>query len=407
MTNICRLCTKKGFEFLIDLGKQPVSHHFIEKHEVADAFPMALGQCQICGVAQLCDPMPVDSMIPKFDWIKFNEPEEHLKEMGHFICSLPNINKHTKILGISKHDKPLLQKLSELGFTKLDLLCAKKDLGLPKESPGEALLQSAFDSKRAKSIANERGLYEMILVRRVLEHAFNGSVFIEALKSLLVPGGFLVFEVPDCKSSFENGDVTTLWEEHISYFTQGSLESTLSHNRLQKVMTCVFEYSDENALVMAVHDTAEISKKSQKVLNNIENNRVQAFVKTLKQTKDQLQNFFENYASQGKKTAILGAGHRSCTYVNILEIGRYLEFFIDDDPNKHSLQIPGCSLPVRNSHSLIDEDISLCLLGINPCSEERFIKGQKLFEKKGGKFISILPKSSRAVQANLLSRLIA
>ena len=177
----------------------------------------------------------------------------------------------------------------------------QKDLGLPKESPGEALLQSAFDSKRAKSIANERGLYEMILVRRVLEHAFNGSVFIEALKSLLVPGGFLVFEVPDCKSSFENGDVTTLWEEHISYFTQGSLESTLSHNRLQKVMTCVFEYSDENALVMAVHDTAEISKKSQKVLNNIENNRVQAFVKTLKQTKDQLQNFLRIMLLREKK----------------------------------------------------------------------------------------------------------
>ena len=223
MKSVCRLCGEDGYEILIDLGKQPVSHHFVEKHKVADKFPMAFGQCQICGVAQLSDPMPLESMVPKFDWIKFNEPEDHLEEMSRFISSLPGITKHSKILGISKHDKPLLQQLSKAGFTQLDQVSATEDLGLPHENPSEALIQSKFDSKNAESIVNKRGSYEIVLVRRVLEHAFNGFEFIEALKALLSPGGFLVFEVPDCKSSFENGDVTTLWEEHVSYFTEASL----------------------------------------------------------------------------------------------------------------------------------------------------------------------------------------
>ena len=403
MTNVCRLCGEDGYEVLIDLGSQPVSHRFVETHEVADEFPMALGQCEVCGVAQLSDPMPVEAMVPKFDWIKFNEPEDHLGEMVQFISSLPGITKESRILGISKHDKPLLLQLSKAGFTQLNQVSAAEDLGLLHENTSEALIQAGLDSKAAESILKKRGSYEIVLARRVLEHAFHGSEFLETLKSLLSPGGLLVLEVPDCKSSFDNGDVSTLWEEHISYFTEVSLDKVLSMNSLETARTRVFEYPDENALVVAAHASEKISEKLSKDPSEKESNRINFFVMTLTDTKRQLGEFFENYIFKGGKVAILGAGHRSCTFVNVLEIGKYLEFFVDDDPNKHSLHIPGCGLPIRNSKSLVEEDITLCLLGINPLSEERFIQNQKEFEKKGGQFLSIAPNSSRAIRPESIS----
>jgi len=395
---VCRLCGKDGYEELIDLGSQPVSHRFVEQNEMADTFPMALGQCKVCGVAQLSDPMPIEFMVPKFDWIKFNEPEDHLGEMVQFISSLPGITTESRILGISKHDKPLLRQLSKAGFTQLDQLSATEDLGLPNENPSEVLIQSKFDFKNTESIANKRGSYDIVLVRRVLEHAYNGLEFVESLKALLSSRGLLVFEVPDCKSSLENGDVSTLWEEHISYFTEVSLETALSINRLDTVKVQIFDYPDENALVLAAHESAKISVEPSQDFWKEEHNRIDAFVKNLTEMKGQLREFFENYVSQGGKTAILGAGHRSCTFVNVLEIGKHMEFFIDDDPNKHSLHIPGCGLPIRNSISLVEEGITLCLLGINPLSEERFIQHQEEFKQRGGKFLSIAPKSVNAIR---------
>lgn len=403
MTNVCRLCGEDGYEVLIDLGSQPVSHRFVETHEVADEFPMAFGQCKVCGVAQLSGPMPVESMVPKFDWIKFNEPEDHLGEMVQFISSLPGITKESRILGISKHDKPLLLQLSKAGFTQLNQVSAREDLHLPHENASEALIQAGLDSKAAESILKKRGPHDIVLARRVLEHAFDASYFLEVLKSLLSPGGRLVLEVPDCKSAFDNGDVSTLWEEHISYFTDASLATALSMNGLETTQTRVFEYPDENALVVAAHASEQISEKLGKDASEKESNRINFFVMTLTETKRQLGEFFENYISKGGKIVILGAGHRSCTFVNVLEIGKYLEFFVDDDPNKYSLHIPGCGLPIRNSKSLMEEDITLCLLGINPLSEERFIQNQKEFEKKGGRFLSIAPNSSRAIRPESIS----
>ena len=53
--------------------------------------------------------------------------------------------------------------------------------------------------------------------------------------------------------------------------------------------------------------------------------------------------------------------------------------------------MPGSKLPIRKSSSLIDENIKLCLMSLNPNVEKKVIKKNKSYLKKGGKFISIFP----------------
>ena len=87
----------------------------------------------------------------------------------------------------------------------------------------------------AASILARKGPFEIVVVRRLLEHAFDVSALLGALKSLLVPGGSLVLEVPDCEGPFDQVDVSSLWEEHVSYFTEASLERSLGLNELETV----------------------------------------------------------------------------------------------------------------------------------------------------------------------------
>ena len=403
----CRICRKGKYEQLFDFGSQPVSHRFLETGEEDETHPMALGQCSTCGVPQLMEPMPADSMNPKFDWIKFNEPESHLEDMARMIRSLDGITKDSRVLGISKHDKPLLSQLSREGFNRLDQISEEIDLGLTQVNASEALVQSHLNLETAASILARKGPFEIVVVRRLLEHAFSVSALLGALKSLLVPGGSLVLEVPDCEGPFDQVDVSSLWEEHVSYFTEASLERSLGLNGLETVEKQTFPYPGENALVFTAKDCENHSQPCVDQPSEAELKRATAFVESTEKLRKELSEVFETYVSRGGKIAILGAGHRSCTFLNLLGIGKLLEFVVDDAPNKHCLHMPGCRLPIRKSSSLVDEGISLCLLAIKPQSEAGFMNGQEEFNRRGGKFLSISPDSPHALRIGSIAEQVA
>ena len=66
---------------VLDLGPQPVSNRFLRPEEDPEKqyrHPLILGRCEGCSLLQLIDPMPAREVVPRFDWIQYNEPEGHL-----------------------------------------------------------------------------------------------------------------------------------------------------------------------------------------------------------------------------------------------------------------------------------------------------------------------------------------
>jgi hypothetical protein len=85
----CAVCHQAARRELIHFGELPISHHFLFPGEQADTFVAALAQCESCGLLQLDDPVPPARLIPRFDWIKYNEPEAHLDAVVETVLSLP------------------------------------------------------------------------------------------------------------------------------------------------------------------------------------------------------------------------------------------------------------------------------------------------------------------------------
>ena len=78
-------------------------------------------------------------------------------------------------------------------------------------------------------------------------------------------------------------------------------------------------------------------------------------------------------------------------FINLFNLGKYINFVIDDNVNKQKHLMPGSKLQIKKSSALIDENIKLCLMSLNPNVEKNVIRKNKSFLKKGGKFISIFP----------------
>ena len=76
-------------------------------------------------------------------------------------------------------------------------------------------------------IKEKYGAADILLVRHVVEHAYDISEFVAAIRLLVKSDGYIIWELPDCKKALLNGDCTMVWEEHIHYFTEFTFKQFL------------------------------------------------------------------------------------------------------------------------------------------------------------------------------------
>ena len=67
------------------------------------------------------------------------------------------------------------------------------------------------------------------------------------------PGAHVVFEVPDCSDALRNYDYTTLWEEHILYFSQETFKNTVIKSGFSIDCYDCYPNTFENSLVIVAH----------------------------------------------------------------------------------------------------------------------------------------------------------
>lgn len=394
----CRLCRLQRCAELAHFGDQSVCHRFVEGAEEEARYPLVLGQCEACGLIQLTTPMPVEVLSPRYDWIKYNEPEAHLESLSQRIASLPGISSESRILGVCLNERPLLDIMRGHGFRHTEMLDPVSNLRLAEGKIGVESIQSRLNRTVAETIVRKQGFYDVVIARRILEHAHDLLEFLRALRALVHPQGYVVVEVPDCQKEFELVDVGLLWEEHILYFTTETFQECFSFGGLNVQQFESFPDPQENCLVVIAQPADTIPAFLKDRLLKQEISRSTAFIRELALLREGLQRYLSNYNSRRGKVAVLGAGHRSCVYINLLQIKDHIEFVIDDDPHKQNLRMPGSRLPIRQSNALIEDNIKLCLLGINPESENKVIARNKEFMNRGGSFASISPNSVNALK---------
>jgi hypothetical protein len=387
----CKLCGSRDVIEVLNLGQQPISNRFLhDADDMESLFPLALVQCRSCGLAQLREPVPAGELTPVYSWITYNEPERHLDQLAEHVARLPGLTPQSVVWGLSFKDDTLLRRLADRGFRRTRRLDPAGDLGI-SGSAGVELIQDRIRPSRVGELLARRERPQLIVARHILEHAHNPHDLLAALRELLAPGGYLVAEVPDCEPAFRLFDYTTLWEEHISYFTQATFRHAFAAADLRLTATEVYPNRVETLLVGIGQAGGDAGVQSQML--DEEFAILERFAQGLPR---QRQQFAEALAQLGK-TAILGAGHLACAFVQYLGLQEHVAFVVDDNPHKQGMFMPGSRLPIRGATALLEEDVRLCLLSVHPEAEEKVLQRNRQFVQRGGRFASIFMASDRAV----------
>ena len=399
---VCQVCKKKECIKLIDFGEHPVCHKFTDGKEKEEKHSLALGQCNFCGLVQLMSPIPVDKLIPRYDWITYNEPEEHLDHLVNVIGNLPNITKKSKVCGVSYKEDTTLARLNNLGFENTWRIDMNKDLGISDKKANLESIQHYLKPGIVNSIHDKYGIPDLIIVRHILEHTHDTHSFMLALKKLVNPSGYIIFEVPDCTEGFEKFDYTTIWEEHILYFTDLTFKNCLNSGGFLLHYFEKYNYSFESVLIGIVKpDDNKNTFKNFNIEKNIldrEIVRTQNFTKQLVKKQDSIKKFLKDFKQNHDNIVIFGTGHAACMFINLLGIKDLIDFAIDDNHKKKGFFTPGSKLPIHSSDALTKKKTNLCLLGLSSESEKKIINKHKSFEENGGIFASIYPTSKYAIQ---------
>lgn len=380
---------------LLDFGKQPVCHHFVgDLRELNGQYRhrLALGQCSACGVVQLVERYPVSAITPKHPWmVRYSEPEDHLDKLATTLLSLPGISKQAKICGVSFKDDTLLARLSARGCRQCVRLDAR-DLRIGKTVYGVETIQQHMTYGSAKRIVARRGRQDVVIARHILEHAFDPEEFFQVTRAMLSPQGYLVIEVPGIDQALGMFDYTTIWEEHTLYFTRETFRRIFSFFGFPLAYFTSIAYPLEDSLI-AVARVGDRPQRYRFPATDAEKDRGEHFARAFRVQKTKLQSFLK---SRRGKVALFGAGHLGCVWLNILELGRWVDLCIDDDRNKAGLRMPGSGIPIQTT-SAFKGSLDLCLLGANPRNEEAIMEKNKPFFRQVHTVASIFPSSRRSI----------
>jgi hypothetical protein len=393
----CQLCRQHDLLEVLNLGLQPISNRFRREADENEArFLMDVVQCAGCGLVQLRDPVPAHELIPPFSWLSYNEPEGHLDRLAELIVARLSVGNGRTVWGLSFKDDTLLRRLSSRGLNTYRLDPAR-DLDIDWRGAGIESLQQRLEPARVKALIEAHGKPTMIVARHILEHVHDLNGFMRVMRELLAPDGLFVVEVPDCEPSFRQLDYTILWEEHVTYHTKGTLPGVFAMTGLELLQMEVLPLGHESLLV----GIGRVAKDGQSWRGPAEIQGEPALMAEFRRRFPAIRARFAEaltaYASEQKKVALLGAGHLACAFVNYLGLAEHIAFAVDDDPNKQGLYLPGTQLVIRGSAALVEDNVRLCLLSVNPEVEQKVIGRRREFADRGGHFASIFTGSARAL----------
>ena len=375
-------------------GLHPITNRFQETCDsVAPRYPLGLSVESQTGVVRLSQVFPIPELKPRYSWLTCFEPEDHLDSLSKLLIKLPGIANTSTFAGFSFKDDSTLERLNASGCESCWRVCPRLDLGISDNLSGIETFIEAFCELPSSQIINNHGKADIFLVRHVLEHAYDLRVFIDKIKSVVKSNGYVVFEVPDCERSFEVGDCTVLWEEHVYYFTKRTLETVLVNSGFEIIQLYSVPYPLENSLVAILKVSGQRQSLAEGKVDYLEEERrrVHKFAAQYSSRKLNIYHSLARIKREHGAISIFGGGHLTFTFISLYGLERLIDFIVDDDPNKSNLIAPVGGIRILKSEALYKLKPKLCLLGVNPIKHGSLFSRHSAYLKAGGRFASIFP----------------
>ncbi len=399
----CRFCNSElSYEF-VDLGSSPPSNSFLGESQLNESekqFPLKLFVCDNCFLVQI-DEYKSSREIFNDSYAYFSSFSttwlNHSKEYVDMITEKLGLDEKSRVVEIASNDGYLLQN-----FVKRNIPC----LGVePSGNTAEIAVKkgvetviSFFDETLAEELTEDRGKADLIVANNVLAHVPDLNGFIKALNILLDEEGTITIEVPHLLQLIENRQFDTIYHEHFSYFSFGTLMKIFNFHGLNlydvEEMTThggSLRIYVSKKMTEGRSPTVEklLEKEKEAGLNRIES--YFGFKDRIEDIKRELVAFLMEKNRNGQRVAAYGAAAKGNTLLNFCGVKNDLvDYVVDRSPHKKGKYLPGSHIPVKDESFLVENRPDFVL--ILPWNiKDEIISQLNYIKDWGGRFVVPIP----------------
>lgn len=193
------------------------------------------------------------------------------------------------------------------------------------------------------------GRHSAIVLMSVLEHVQDPAAFVARLTDYLAPHGRIFISVPNEGAYIQNGDVSTLFHEHWSYFDRHTLRTTMALAGLTISNDC------ESSFGGSIYACLSAGFKAESVADSPREDNIRVALKYLSQARsncDALRDACERMTANARSLGV----YVPARFVNAFGISgiqpQSIRFF-DDDPSLLGTYYPGIPIRIESRDDLL------------------------------------------------------
>lgn len=369
-------------------------------HIPQPSYPLDLYLCKDCGLAQLLDVVDPKIIYPDYiyETVSSLGLVEHFDAYAQDVLSRAKPAKGALVVDIGSNDGTLLKSFKKRGMKVLGIDPARL-IAEHATKEGVETWPVFFTRKTAAQIRAEKGPAAVITTNNIFANVDNLHEMTEGIRDLLAPDGVYVLESSYVGDQLANMVFDFIYHEHLTYFSVKPLASFFKSKGLEMIDVQRVP-TKGGSLRYTMQRSGGPRKASPEVAKALAQERENGLhaAKTYKDfsakidaVKAEVAGLLKKLKAEGKTVAAYGASATSTTFIYHFDIGRQIDYFVDDYKLKQNTFSPGLHIPVLPSDTLYERKPDYVLI-VAWRYAEPIIKKHARYLKQGGRFIVPLPK---------------
>ncbi|WP_027176123.1 class I SAM-dependent methyltransferase [Desulfovibrio aminophilus] len=373
----CRHCRTLLSQAFIDLVNQPPSNAFLTAAQLDEPeifYPLKLFTCPCCFLVQV-DEYKKSQEIFSRDYVYFSSYSrswvEHAERYVDMAVERFGLGGNSLVMEIASNDGYLLQFLVQRGIPCLGIEPSTATADAAR-SRGVESVTEFFSTALAERLRSQGCRPDLIVGNNVLAHVPDINDFLAGMRLLLKPDGIITLEFPHLMRMVEGNQFDTIYHEHFSYLSLGTVRTILASQGLRLFDVEQLSTHGGSLRVYACHaeDAARSASPAVDALLAVEEGRgmrtmayYEGFQRSAEAVKADLLTFLIEQKRAGRLVAAYGAAAKGNTLLNYCGVKTDLvAFCADASPHKQGLFMPGSHIPVLPPEAVAERKPDVLLI---------------------------------------------
>jgi hypothetical protein len=363
----CRFCGSGLSTTVVDLGLSPPCESFVpaERLDSMEAFyPLHVRVCARCFLVQVPEFVTPAELFTEYAYFSAYSDSwvAHAAEYVETMVRRRRLGTSSLVVELASNDGYLLQHFLPHGIPVLGIDPAR-NVAEAATARGIPTLVDFFGAALARRLVAERGRADLVIGNNVLAQVPDLNDFVAGVAVLLAPTGVATFEFPHLARLLEELQYDTIYHEHFSYFSLGTITDVFRAHGL--AVTDVDELPTHGGSLRVHAMPAETADEPSDAVRDVlaaeaaaglhELATYEGFAAGVAESKRRLLELLCALRGDGRAVAGYGAPGKGNTLLNFCGIPTdSLDYTVDRNPYKHGLFTPGTHIPIHAPERLAE-----------------------------------------------------